>query len=95
MTTDDNKATRIRRRFVGLYLLLLGLLGANMTGTLVDAGGLAIPVRLSVAAVMVVVIATAFMRLKQSSPLVRLVAVMSLLWIMFLFVLTFADFLTR
>ena len=28
-------------------------------------------------------------------PLVQVVAVMSLLWIMFLFVLTFADFLTR
>jgi len=44
---------------------------------------------------MVVVIATSFMRLRQSSALVQVVAVMSLLWIMFLFVLTFADFLTR
>ncbi|HBL88445.1 MAG TPA: hypothetical protein DD399_17185 [Alcanivorax sp.] len=66
-----------------------------MAGTLIDAGGLAIPIRLSVAAVMVVVIATSFMRLRQSSALVQVVAVMSLLWIMFLFVLTFADFLTR
>ena len=48
--SDDNE-TRVRHRFVGLYVLLLGLLGANMAGTL--------------------------------------------LWIMFLFVLTFADFLTR
>ena len=92
--TDDNE-TRVRHRFVGLYVLLLGLLGANMAGTLIDAGGLAIPIRLSVAAVMVVVIATSFMRLRQSSALVQVVAVMSLLWTMFLFVLTFADFLTR
>ena len=92
---SDDKDTRTRHRFVGLYFLLLGLLGANMVGTLIDAGGVALPVRLSVAGVMVVVIATSFMRLRESSPLVRLVAVMSLLWIMFLFVLTFADFLTR
>tara|TARA_R100001143_G_scaffold63276_1_gene69290 strand:+ start:702 stop:983 length:282 start_codon:yes stop_codon:yes gene_type:complete len=92
---NHDKATRVRHRFVGLYCLLLGLLGANMVGTLIDAGALAIPIRLSVAGVMVVVIATTFMRLRQSSPLVQVVAVMSLLWIMFLFVLTFADFLTR
>lgn len=91
----DNKETRVRQRFVGLYLLLLGLLATNMTGTLVDAGGLALPIRLLVAAVMVMVIATSFMRLRESSPLVRMVAVMSILWIFFLFVLTFADFLTR
>ena len=52
--SDDNE-TRVRHRFVSLYVLLLGLLGANMAGTLIDAGGLAIPIRLSVAAVMVVV----------------------------------------
>ena len=82
-------------RFVALYVVLLVLLAANMAGTLLSLGPWAIPARLAVAAGMVAVIATTFMRLRQGTVLVRLVAVMSLLWILFLFVLTFADFLTR
>ncbi|MBM1143999.1 hypothetical protein ASALC70_00334 [Alcanivorax sp. ALC70] len=94
-TSRDKTPPSATGRFVALYALLLVLLGANMAGTLLPLGAYAIPARLAVAVAMVAVIATTFMRLRQGSVLVRLVALMSLLWILFLFVLTFADFLTR
>ena len=40
-------------------------------------------------------IALIFMRLRDSAVLVRLVAATSLLWVVFLFVLSFSDYLTR
>lgn len=84
-----------RGRFVGLYVLLLVLLAANMAGTMLSLGGYAIPLRLAVAAVMMAIIAASFMRLRQGKVLPRLVAMTTLLWIVFLFALTFADYLSR
>lgn len=90
---DDSSSSSLG--LVGLYLLLLALLAANMATTLLPLGRYAIPLRLAVAAAMVAIIAASFMRLRRGRILPRLVATMSLLWILFLFVLTFADFLSR
>lgn len=93
--TPTHKDTVVRRNFFILYVFLLAALALNMGATLINLGSFAVPLRLALAGVMAVLIAVIFMRLRSSSALVRLAAVMSLLWVIFLFVLTFADYFTR
>ncbi|ASK34350.1 Caa(3)-type oxidase subunit IV [Alcanivorax sp. N3-2A] len=89
------KDARLRRHFFTLYLFLLAALAINMGSTLLDLGVVAVPLRLAMAALMAASIALIFMRLRDSAVLVRLVAATSLLWVVFLFVLSFSDYLTR
>jgi cytochrome c oxidase subunit 4 len=52
-------------------------------------------VGLSIAAIKAVLIGLFFMRLTRAAGLVRVTAVVGLLWLSLLFVLGFCDFLTR
>jgi caa(3)-type oxidase subunit IV len=52
-------------------------------------------IALAIAAFKVTLIAAFFMRLDRASPLVRLTAAVGFLWLSFLFVFAFADYLMR
>ena len=91
----EREESRIRRRLITLYVVLVVLLGVNMGTTLIPLNGMAIPLRLSLAALMAVLVAVIFMRLITATTLLRVIASMISLWILFLFLFTFADYLTR
>jgi cytochrome c oxidase subunit 4 len=50
---------------------------------------------LAVAAVMISLLVVHLMNLRRSSALVRVIAASGLLWLAFMFVLTFTDYLSR
>ncbi|HEY3887464.1 MAG TPA: cytochrome C oxidase subunit IV family protein [Caulobacteraceae bacterium] len=54
-----------------------------------------VEVALVIAAIKAALIAIVYMRLSRSPPLLRLAAVAAFLWLLMLFGLTFADYLTR
>lgn len=54
-----------------------------------------LPVNLAMAAAMAATIAVVFMRLVSESPLIRLAAGGALIWLIFMFSLSFADYVTR
>lgn len=76
-----------------------GVLVALVLGTLVVAylplGRWNTPLSLGIAMAKGLIIAVFFMNLRRPDPLLRLAGVASLLWIAFMFALTFADVLTR
>jgi len=78
-----------------VWLLLLVLLAASVWSAFIPLGALNPTINLLIAAVMLLVLATFLMDLKNASPLLRMVAVAGLLWVSFLFALTFTDYLSR
>lgn len=78
-----------------VWVTLLGLLALTVAVSRLPLGALGAVIALAIAATKAALIATFFMHLRESSPLVRLVAGIGLLWLGILFALTFSDYLTR
>jgi cytochrome c oxidase subunit 4 len=78
-----------------VWLILLGLLGANCWSAFLLIGPYNAALNLAIAAIMLLVLATFLMHLGRASALLRLIASAGLLWVIFLFVLTFSDYLSR
>jgi caa(3)-type oxidase subunit IV len=88
----------IRRLAAGpalVWLVLLGLLAASCWSAFLPLGSYNTALNLVIAAIMLLVLAIFLMNLGRASTLLRLVASAGLLWVVFLFVLTFADYLSR
>ncbi len=88
----------IRRLAAGpalVWVILLGLLAASRWSAFLPLGPYNTAINLILAAIMLLVLATFLMNLARASALPRLVASAGLLWVAFLFVLTFADYLSR
>jgi len=77
------------------WLALIGLFAANLISAYVPLGAGNLILSLAIAAVMVVVLSTFLMGLRNSSALIRLVAGAGLFWTSLMFILTFCDFLSR
>lgn len=77
--------------FAWLMVLLVVTLGAAM----VDLGPLNVAIAMGIAAAKIALIMVFFMHLKYSSVLSRVFAGSGLVWLVIMFVLTFADFFTR
>lgn len=78
-----------------VWLLLLALLGINITATLLLSGAVAWTINLASAFGMAALIMASFMGLRSADNLLRLFALGGLLWFAFLLFLTLADFLAR
>jgi cytochrome c oxidase subunit IV len=78
-----------------IWLILLGLLAASCWSAFLPLGSYNTALNLAIAAIMLLVLAIFLMNLARASALLRLVASAGLLWVVFLFVLTFADYLSR
>ena len=78
-----------------VWLALLVALGATVAYALVPHAPLKPAFALSVSALKAALIALFFMRLNKETSLVRLTALAGVFWLSFLFLFTFADYLTR
>lgn len=85
----------IWRRAFPVWLALVALVGATLLLAYVPLGRFNPAVALGIAALKGSLIALFFMNLRRPDPLLRLAGAASLLWICFMFALTFADALTR
>jgi cytochrome c oxidase subunit 4 len=77
------------------WLALMVLLAVNIGIAYVPAGDLTFSLNLAVAAAMVALIGWFFMDLSKASALNRMIAISGFLWVGILFLITFADYLTR
>jgi cytochrome c oxidase subunit 4 len=78
-----------------VWLVLLFLLAASGGSAFVPLGSYNVAVNLLIAAIMLFLLATFLMNLKEANMLLRLVAAAGLFWVIFLFALTFTDYLSR
>ena len=76
------------------WLALLVLFAASLGSAYLPFGTGNVAINLAIAAVMLAVLATFLMDLRNSVALVRIVAAAGLFWIVIMFALTFSDFLT-
>jgi cytochrome c oxidase subunit IV len=80
---------------VAVWLLLLILLAVTVTSSFVPMGAANTAVNLVIAAVMLMLLGFYLMDLVGTTALIRLAAASGLLWIIFMFTLTFADYWSR
>jgi cytochrome c oxidase subunit IV len=78
-----------------VWLALLVLFGASFASAYLPLGTGNIAVNLLIAAIMIVVLVTFLMDLKNATALIRVVAAAGLLWLILMFALTFSDYLSR
>lgn len=80
----------------GLIFVALIIFGAISFGTAyIHLGTGNIAVNLLIAAIMVGLLVTFLMDLRNATALVRVVAAAGLFWLIFMFALTFSDYLSR
>jgi cytochrome c oxidase subunit IV len=78
-----------------VWLVLIVLFGASLGSAYLPLGASNVAVNLVLAAVMVGLLVTFLMDLQNSPALIRIVAAAGLLWTIFMFALTFNDYLSR
>lgn len=78
-----------------LWLALMLLLALTLVLAYVPMGIFTTVAGLAIAAVKAVIVVSLFMQLASAQPLIRLAALAGLLFLLVLFVLTFADILAR
>lgn len=97
--SQSEKERQAFRRMAGgpalVWLVLLILLAASAWSAFFPLGALNPTINLLLAAVMLFLLAAFLMDLKNASALLRLVAAAGLFWVIFLFALTFTDYLSR
>lgn len=78
-----------------VWLLLLAILGGSAFTAFLSLGAFNPTINLLLAALMLLVLATFLMDLRSAGPVLRMVAAAGLFWVIFLFALTFTDYLSR
>lgn len=78
-----------------VWLVLLALFVLTLGSAYVPLGDGNLVVNLTIAAVMIALLVTFLMDLRNSNALIRIVAAAGLFWTSFMFVLTFNDYLSR
>ena len=78
-----------------VWLLLMAILAASAWSAFFSLGPFNPAISLLLAAVMLFVLAAYLMDLRSASPILRMVAAAGLFWVVFLFALTFTDYLSR
>ena len=78
-----------------VWLLLLAILAASAWSAFLPLGAFTPTVNLLLAAFMLLVLVMFLMDLRNAKSVVRLVAAAGLFWVIFLFALTFTDYLSR
>jgi cytochrome c oxidase subunit 4 len=78
-----------------VWAIMLVLLAISAGSAYLPLGPFNAALNLLIAAVMVFLLAVFLMNLRLSSTLVRIIAASGLFWLIFMFVLTFTDYLSR
>lgn len=82
-------------RLIGVWLAVIALLGLSLGTSCIPMGPLNSIVSVTIAFIQALLVWTFFMRLRWSGPLVRLIAVVGLIWFLLLLGLSLTDYLTR
>lgn len=90
-----SRASRLWLRPIAVWGLLVLLALASTAAAYRSFHELAAPLNLAIAAAMVILLWLYLMDLIGSAALVRLIAAAGLLWLSFMFALTFSDYLFR
>lgn len=77
------------------WIALCALLATTCTLAFVPLGAGNLPLSLAIAAVKASLVGVIFMRLFEPNPINRFAAAAGLIWIFVMFLLIFADYLTR
>ena len=77
------------------WLVLIALFAANLFLAYLPPTAGSLALSLAIAALMIMVLSTFLMDLRNSKALTRMVAAAGLFWTTLMFALTFCDFLTR
>ena len=77
------------------WLVLLVLFAGTFGSAYVPLGAGNVAVNLLIAALMIAVLATFLMDLRNATMLTRIVAAAGLFWVVLMFALTFSDYLSR
>jgi cytochrome c oxidase subunit 4 len=83
------------RRFIGVWGALMALLALTLLAAEFELGLLNPVINLSIAAAKTGLIAWFFMHLEEDTALVRSAAIVAVVWLAILFLIGFADYLTR
>jgi cytochrome c oxidase subunit 4 len=84
-----------RRADVYAWLALLALLALTCASSYIAMGAFNIVVNLAIASVKALVVALVFMQLRTERPLIRVVAVVGVIWLAILAGLSATDFAAR
>ena len=90
-----HSAGAIWRALLPVWVALMALLASTLTLAYVPLHGWNSPVSLLIATTKALLVALFFMNLRRPDTLLRLAGSAGLLWLFFMFALTFADVLTR
>jgi cytochrome c oxidase subunit 4 len=90
----DESAAPVRR-YVLVWLALLGLLLLTLGTALIPLGALNVALNLAISVVKTLLVMIVFMHLDTGRPVIRLAAAAGFLWLLLLFTLTLGDYLTR
>jgi cytochrome c oxidase subunit IV len=95
MSNSDGRPAHIWQRPTAVWvaLVLLGL--ASLISAYLPLHAFNLPLNLAIAGIMVILLWLFLMDLIGSDTLVRLIAVAGLVWLSFMFALTFSDYLSR
>ena len=95
MSNSHGRPTHIWLRPTAVWAVLVGLGLASLGSAFLPLCAFNTPLNLAIAGIMVVLLWLFLMGLVSSEVLVRLIAVAGVLWLSFMFALTFSDYLTR
>ena len=90
-----NDYRQLWRGPLAVWLGLLVLFGITTGSAFVPLGPFNIALNLLIAAIMLALLVTFLMDLRHSTALLRLLACAGLFWTIFMFTLTFTDYLSR
>lgn len=86
---------RLTLGYGAVWLALMALLGVSLGTAYLHLDGESAILHLGIAGFQVLLVWLLFMNLRGFSGTIRLCAVTGLFWLIFMFVLTFSDYLTR
>ncbi|HYE34578.1 c-type cytochrome [Methylocaldum sp.] len=84
-----------RPNHLGVWLVLLGLLGLNIVLSFLDLGVLNPILTIAIAALQAFVIVTFFMYMRSAAPVPRIAAAIGFFWLFLMIALTMTDYQTR
>jgi cytochrome c oxidase subunit IV len=93
--SDGGSSRRLWTGPLSAWLALIILFAATLGSAYLPLGTGNVAINLGIAAVMIAVLGAFLMDLRNSTALIRIIAAAGGLWIIIMFSLTFADYLSR
>jgi cytochrome c oxidase subunit 4 len=91
----DKRLKEVLLPNVVAWVVLMVLLGLTAGSAFIPLGSFNSVINVTIAALKALTVALVFMSLRRPDPLLRLAAVVGFVFLLTLFVLTFADYLSR